>query len=231
MNTAISAAFGRVESRKQGTERVQDKNSPFSKRDIMTERQLRTVEVVPVNQTHEVYLFIAANPGKTSAEICKAFEGNITNSNVNNAIRGLFSGSFIARSATGTLNRVGNPEYFYRLNPEMEYVPKPIVRKIAPNDKKALKSLERQQAQAKKAPFELVNGIIAVDNTNPQFEDIAKTVGATVEKQEIPNINPGPDQPIVSMFFDLGDKQSVVLTPEKAYRLYQELHRIFGQKD
>lgn len=201
-----------------------------SKHDIMKERQLQQVEVVPVNQTHEVYLKIKANRGVKPKQVHDMLP-SLTSAVVNTSIKALFEGGYLVRSDSGAKNNMGNPEYFYRVS-EKEYIPRPVVRKVAPNDKKAKKSIAKKKEfkllTSEHPTLELVKGVMVVDPESPHFEEVTGAILPEITTQIPKNIE-GPLKPIVTMFFDV-EGQTIMLSPNGAHQLWEELSQIFDRK-
>ncbi|MNK09977.1 hypothetical protein D3C87_279870 [compost metagenome] len=235
MTTAVAEAFGRVNTRQQSIKRVESDNSPFTMKDMKIARQLREVEIVPVSKTHQVYLFVQNNPGKTVKQMSEAEElKDFSAGHVQVAVRDLYEGGYLARTDSGNKTRYNNPDYFYRVS-QKEYIPRPSTRKVAPNDRKALKSLEKKKASAEpKVPpkLEFVKGMVALDPTHPEFNTNVQALGISTEVvvQAVEPAKNGPVKPMTTMCFEVGN-QTLLATPKDAYQLYLELHSIFGPKE
>lgn len=207
-----------------------------SKSEIMKERQLKPIEVVPVSKTHSIYLAIQANPGITIEKLYEALP-DLTSSMISTSVNSLFNQGYLKRTATGEKNQLGNPTHFYRVG-DSEYTPRAVARKVAPNDKKAMKSIARKQAVKKAEPetkvqpvqFEMIQGVISVTPTDPHFEEITRNLVKDVTPVHVEPIDT-KKKAETNIFVDLGPGESYAWTPQKAYMIWAELNAIFGKKD
>jgi hypothetical protein len=126
-------------------------STSLAKKEIMANRKPKAVEVVPVNKTHEVYLKIKELPEQTEEDYRKVLVrpgSDISNKDINNALRNLTASGHLIQTTRG---RGANKYTVYKIDETVVYAPKPIMRKIAPHDTKALKSVAKSQTPRQQA--------------------------------------------------------------------------------
>lgn len=206
----------------------------------MAGRKPQKVEVTAVNKTHRVFLFIQKHPGLAMGEYITGLTGpnsDLTPKDVRNSIASLENGTYVISKATG---RGENRAATYTINEEVMYTPRPAMKRIQMNDVKARKSAERQAAnvtdlsthrkkKGKEAePFQVVEGLAAIDPNHPGFTEIAQDLLGKVTPTEIPTAE-GPVKPMVELIFLNIGNQSVGATPVQLRQLFDELSVMFGK--
>ena len=132
-------------------------SSSLAKQDIMNSRKLCSVETVPVSKAHAVYLFVKKHPGLTKDEYMTGLIGNdgITRNDVHCAFHDFVKKGYFQAHGRGR----GNKQVFiYEVDDNVKYSPKPTMRKIAPNDVKAQKAMEKRTPREQAENLFLVPG-------------------------------------------------------------------------
>jgi len=132
-------------------------SSSLAKHDIMTSRKLRSVETVAVSKAHAVYLCVKKYPGLTKDEYMKGLigENGITRNDVHCTFHDFVKKGYFLAHGRG---RGENQVFTYEVDDNVKYNPKPTMRKIAPNDIKAQKSLEKKAVREQAESLFLVPG-------------------------------------------------------------------------
>lgn len=218
------------------------------KASIMQDRKIQQVEVPFISDRQKIYEMIDKHPGIKRAALKELVEPmGVSSQTVNYTLRDLLEANYIkyARGSRGAGDSDTNKTDWRWSVTQKEYKPQTTMRKVAPNDKKALKSIEKmttpkhvpetmvQNAAPKR--LEIVQGMASIDANDPHFAETAKglidKVTAPLEplKNEVPVLEAHPEKPITTMWFEVGT-QTLVATPQQAYQLYRELDQIFGIK-
>lgn len=156
-----------------------------AKKSVMNARKHVAVEVTPVNKAHEIYLFVKKYPGLTEAEYRKGLVGSgsgITSADINSALKQFVSTGRMTETQRG---RGDNRYSVYEVDLEVEYIPRAVMRKVAPNDKKALQAVARKTAKMEDPflPQIATNPISEVEKQPAAVTDISTQRAKRVKKQ------------------------------------------------
>ena len=123
-------------------------STSIAKQQIMKARQPKVIDMEQIeyiNKSHAIYLLLKKYPGLTKSEIIKGLvhdKSDITEKDIDNAIYRFRDAGYIQAQ----IGKGKDQPTVFVVNPDMEYSPraaKAALKKVAPNDKKAMKSIRR----------------------------------------------------------------------------------------
>jgi hypothetical protein len=220
------------------------------KASIMQNRkiQLVAVEAPFVSHREIIYNAVRDNGGIKRDALKQLVEKmGVLSQTVNYTLRDLLEANYLmyTRGSKGAGDDDQNKTHWRWFVTDKEYVPQRSMRKVAPNDKKAMKSIEKMTT-SKYTPetviqeeavqkLAMVQGMTNIDASDPHFAEAARSIIEKVTpplsalKNEVLAINADHAKPITTMWFEVGT-QTLMTTPQQAYQLYRELEQIFDRK-